>query len=244
MTCLERDEEDAEIKDNGDQKLARKLKEEIKRYKYIGETNRSVYERGWEHQNDMATLNTSSHFLKHILDKHPDKNTSEIKFGIKVLQYTRSSFERQILESVLIQEHRHHHLLNSRSEYNRCAVPRLTAKIGDSHYKKYEEEVEQEKEKESELIARIRQMRKDKNKERNVDRRKGQPANKRRKVEDGFVEEGKPGTQEYKSRGEKRKDEVLPEEIEPDMVESPAKRTRTKQTDIRTLLVSNLTNIA
>ena len=123
-------------------------------------------------------------------------------------------------------------------------MPRLTAKIGDSHYKKYEEEVEQEKEKESELIARIRQMRKDKNKERNVDRRKGQPANKRRKVEDGFIEEGQPGTQEYNSRGGKRKDEVLQEEIEPDMVESPAKRTRTKQTDIRTLLVSNLTNIA
>jgi hypothetical protein len=34
---------------------------------YIGETNRSVYERGIEHQNDVPACKTSSHMLRHPL---------------------------------------------------------------------------------------------------------------------------------------------------------------------------------
>ena len=58
---------------------------------------------------------------------------------MRVLKYTRSSFERQILESVLIQNNRNHHILNSRSEYNRCALPRLTAKMGNKEIKEFKE---------------------------------------------------------------------------------------------------------
>ena len=91
-----------------------------------------------EHVADMQQLKPSSHLLKHIVDKHENENPAEIEFGIKVIKFTRSSFERQILESVVIQQKRHHHLLNSKAEYNRSAVPRLASKMGENQFKKWE----------------------------------------------------------------------------------------------------------
>ena len=70
------------------------------------------------------------------------------------------------MESVVIQQERHHNLLNSKGEYDRSAVPRLTSKMGDNQYKKWEEKEEKEKEKNEELENRIRMMRKNRNKER------------------------------------------------------------------------------
>ena len=96
-------------------------KSKMQIHKYVGEMSRSIYERTQEHKNDIEALKTSSHMLE---------------FGAKVLRYTRSSFERQLLESVLIQESRDHHLLNSRSEYKRCAIPRLATKLGEKDIEK------------------------------------------------------------------------------------------------------------
>ena len=47
-----------------------------------------------------------------------------------------------------IQQNTHHHILNSKSEYNRCSIPRLSTRLGDNEYKKYEKGLEEEKEKE------------------------------------------------------------------------------------------------
>ena len=52
--------------------------------------------------NDVEQLKTSGHILRHILEIHADEDISRNEFVIRVLRYTRSSFERQILESVLI----------------------------------------------------------------------------------------------------------------------------------------------
>ena len=60
----------------------------------------------------------------------------EKRFGIRVLKFTKTSFERQILELVLIQENKNQNLLNSKMEYNRCGVPRLTSKLGENVYKR------------------------------------------------------------------------------------------------------------
>ena len=49
-------------------------KNKIKRYIYNGETSRSVYERGLEHQNYVVACNTSSHMLRHILDQHDEED--------------------------------------------------------------------------------------------------------------------------------------------------------------------------
>ena len=78
---------------------------------------------------------------------------------MKVIKYHKSSFERQIHESVMIQASRaKHNIMNSRSEYNRCTVPRLGVKMGSRAVKEKEEE--QELILEQELEERISKMRK------------------------------------------------------------------------------------
>ena len=115
-----------------DKKERERRKGEIRKYLYIGETSRSTYERAIEHQLSFSTLNTNSYMLKHWLDSHDEEEMLEGDFRIKVLKFTQTSFERQILESVLLQENVKHNLLNSKSEYNRCAIPRLTSKLGEN----------------------------------------------------------------------------------------------------------------
>ena len=146
------------------EELKRELMRKMKIYKYIGETSRSCYERSWEHVHSMEQLNTSSHMLKHAIEKHgEEENLTNIKFGVKVLRYTKRAFERQVIESVLIQENRDHHILNSKSEYNRCSLPRLTAKLGEREWKSKEKEERREKEHELELERKIMEMRKARN---------------------------------------------------------------------------------
>ena len=104
--------------------------------------------------------------VKHWLEKHSEEDLEEDRYLAKVIKYTRSSFERQILESVIIQsEKSKSDLLNSRSEYNRCAIPRLTSKLGS---KTFEDEERLDIRKEEALEDRIRILRK----QRNVERRK------------------------------------------------------------------------
>ena len=161
----------------------RELKKKIMIYKYIGETSRSSFERGWEHLNDLARLSTSSHMLKHILTEHSDSEIKDVKFGMKILRTCRSSFERQIYESVSIQQERkNHHILNSRAEYNRCSLPRLSTQLGDAENKKYNAELEKEKEQEETLEKKIRMLRKQQNKARLVPVKGENQGTKRRKI--------------------------------------------------------------
>ena len=67
-----------------------KEKLEIRRYKYIGETSRSIYERAAEHQLGLQTLNKDSYMLKHVVDKHGGEDLGKKRFTLKVLRYTRT----------------------------------------------------------------------------------------------------------------------------------------------------------
>ena len=206
--CLECDEKtEEEIKNvaGEDEKLQEELRKKKKMYKYIGETNRSVYERAWEHMNAMDSLHSGSYMLKHSIDMHEQEEFTNKRFGLKILSFTKSSFERQILESVKLQENKEHHLLNSKSEFNRCAIPRLTTKIGEKIFEKLKEDEKEEKKKENLLEVKIRYLRKERNKKRReekvedeemereaeieleMDRELLEPATKRRKKE--IVEE-------------------------------------------------------
>ena len=50
---------------------------------------------------------------------------------MRVIKFHRSSFERQVSEAVSIQSITvGNNLLNSKAEFNRCAVPRLALKLG------------------------------------------------------------------------------------------------------------------
>ena len=161
------------------------LKSKVKLSIYIGETSRSTFERGWEHLNDLTTLSSKSHMLKHILTDHPDENIKNIKFGIRIIRNCRTSFERQIYESVAIQQAREQHkILNSRSEYNRCSLPRLSTQLGDAQFKEYNTELEEEKKLDDELDKKIRQLRKLRNKERLVPAKGENQGTKRRKIND------------------------------------------------------------
>ena len=84
----------------------------------------------------MDQLKSSSHMLRHLLEMHRGEERSSVEFGMKVLSFKRSSFDRQIHESVLIQDNRDQHLMNNRAEFNRCAIPRLVSKLGDKDMKK------------------------------------------------------------------------------------------------------------
>ena len=49
-----------------------KEKEKGPTYQYIGESSRSIYERGHEHLKDLEHRRTKSHMLRHCEDVHPD----------------------------------------------------------------------------------------------------------------------------------------------------------------------------
>ena len=99
---------------------------------YFGETSRDAYTRGAEHLADYVGQTDDSHMFKHLSDSHQDSRPRDVKFGMSVIKQHRSSFERMIFESCLIfRSENNGGVLNSKSEFNRCQVPRLSVMIGD-----------------------------------------------------------------------------------------------------------------
>ena len=179
MNCTRR--QDMEVEEKFANQGKRKIEEEkrkIKRYIYIGESNRSPYERGLEHQDDITYCKTSSHMLRHLLEAHEEEEEDwdKVKFSMKVIKYSRTAFDRQIQESVEIQRARKHRIMNVKSEYNRCAIPRLTAKLGERELDKWREEDREEQRKEATIEEKIRIRRKERAKMRaEIDRRRESP---------------------------------------------------------------------
>ena len=122
--------------------------------------------------------------MKHAIGVHPNKDMSEVQFGMRVLKFNTSSFERQIMESVVIQvERQEHFLLNSRTEFNRCSLPRLCAQIGEGEFKQYNKELEIEKIEDEKIETRIRELRKQRNKARMHPTKEIGNAKKKRKID-------------------------------------------------------------
>ena len=171
-TCKRRDE--AKIKEEN--------KEETpKVHVYIGETSRSAFERGYEHLDDIQQLKPNSHLLLHLLDKHEGEMFNEVDLRMEVLAYPRTAYERQILEAVLIQQNKHQEIMNSRSEYNRSAIPRLGLKLGEKEFNERMKEEKEEEEREETLKEKVRELRRLRNKERGGFLRGG-PNRKKRKL--------------------------------------------------------------
>ena len=178
QTCYDNDVEKLE----GSKEEIEDKKKRIKYHLYIGESSRSAFERGSEHLAGIKRLMSSNHFLKHLVDKHKNEDWDKIEMRMKIMTTHRKAFERQIHEAVLIQEYRHHFLLNSKAEYNRSALPRLGLKMGDKEFRKLEEANKEELEKESMLEKEIINIKK----ERSLKRRnpiENQPENKRARLE-------------------------------------------------------------
>ena len=89
---------------------------------YVGETARSLYERGKEHWEAWRTKSTDSHILKHWTLHHG--GVGKPNFVLKVVGHHRTALSRQVGEAVRIA--RRGHILNSKGEFNRCKITRLT----------------------------------------------------------------------------------------------------------------------
>ena len=75
--------------------------------------------------------------------------------------------------------------MNNKSEYNRCALPRLTCKLGEKDLEKWRQEDKLELAKEATIEEKIRERKKVKNKARGSQNRRmelGQPKRKRMRM--------------------------------------------------------------
>ena len=98
-----------------------------------------------------------------------------------VIKLTQTSFERQVLEAVTIeQEGKKNNILNSRQEYDRSSWPRLTTKLCDSAYQDWQRELALDKKTNSIIDDRKRALQKAKNKARLLPSKDAPPAKKRR----------------------------------------------------------------
>ena len=105
---------------------------------YIGESSRTGFERGGEHQYDFKTKAEDSHMFLHQSEEHGDM---EIKFSMKIVKQFQSSFRRQVHEAVSISRNSSRNILNSKLEYNRCILPRLSVMMGSQESTESKEKV-------------------------------------------------------------------------------------------------------
>ena len=99
------------------------------KYRYIGESSRSIFERGKEHKSDLKYRRTRSHMLRHCEEIHTNENPDEIEFGMRLISSSRTAFERQLKEAVYIEMLSGPYLMNSRLEYSRCNIPKMIMKF-------------------------------------------------------------------------------------------------------------------
>ena len=175
-----------ENENKGVKKEVKKKKHENKEFKvkYIGETGRSGYERGLEHVRDFENCEETSHLLKHYLIFHRDVKKSDMKFGMRLRKSYRFPIERQVGEAIAIdrESRKGTILMNSKSEYNRCQIARITT-LSKSESKK---EIEKENEEERRYKEEIKEMKKKKREKKIADGEK-MPKNKRRKCTENEV---------------------------------------------------------
>ena len=79
---------------------------------------------------------------------------------MKILCFKRTAFEHQVHKPVKIQQNRHHYLLNSRSECNRCSLPRLTVKLGNKELGELTQKLKEDQKKEDKLEKMIGEWKK------------------------------------------------------------------------------------
>ena len=90
---------------------------------YWGESHWTWGDRAREHAHALETGDLKFGPVKHHQAKH---NNMQPKFKYKLHKSWRKSLQRQIAESLLIQETPVEHLINSKSEWGNYSIPRLT----------------------------------------------------------------------------------------------------------------------
>ena len=144
----------SENKETDKERREKKTKKEYT-VKYVGETGRSAYERGSEHLSDFMNFDEGSHMLKHYLKYHKEMKMTDVKFGMKVRNIFRTALERQVGEAVAIhfEKEKGMIMMNSKSEYNRCTIPRICTKSDKEKKDESDEIVEEDKMMKKEIVA-------------------------------------------------------------------------------------------
>ena len=114
---------------------------------YVGESSRSIQERAKEHWGAALKKDAKSHMVKHQNLEHPGEPP---EFLFKVVSTHKTALSRQIREAVRIKRRGEaSNILNSRSEFNRCYIPRLVVEVEDEEQQKSREQRDRE---ENELL--------------------------------------------------------------------------------------------
>ena len=96
---------------------------------YVGESSRSIQERAVEHWGAARRGEKESHMCKHQALEHPGEQP---QFLFKIVSTHRTALNRQIREAVRIRRRGGAGMiLNSKSEFNRCFIPRLVVEKED-----------------------------------------------------------------------------------------------------------------
>ena len=91
---------------------------------YVGESSKSIAERSSEHWQAFREAREDSHIHKHHQVHHGGVGVPE--FHMKVVKYYSSALRRQVGEAIRIRRRGESVLLNSKAEYSRCNITRLT----------------------------------------------------------------------------------------------------------------------
>ena len=108
---------------------------------HVGESARSICERFRDHVDDCKANLESSHMAKHEALVH-GLDMTKPEYDIRVKKFCKSAIERQVLEAVTIAsraEEKGVTILNSKSEFNRCTLPRIVMYCGENKLEEVQE---------------------------------------------------------------------------------------------------------
>ena len=122
---------------------------------YVGERGRSIQERLREHHDDEKKRSNKSHMWKHRVLHHQG---GAAPFVVKAVSFHRTALYRQAAEAVSIRRRGGEGMiLNSRAEFNRCFIPRLTL-IQDEVARRWRRKKRDCQPKSWEILAGIRKI--------------------------------------------------------------------------------------
>ena len=111
---------------------------------YVGESRRSVQERGKEHYDAARRGDQGSYMVRHRVMEHGGQAS---RFVLKVGSYHSTALSRQVKEAVRIRRREGAgHILNSKAEFNRCHIPCLIIEEEDHEVTNEREKLGKEEE--------------------------------------------------------------------------------------------------
>ena len=94
---------------------------------YFGESSRSSFLRGLDHQTTLKNKDDSSPLWKHSVEHHNARE--DVVYTMKVIRNQPTALTRQIEESVALDKKKVHVLMNSKGEWNSQRIPRIVVQV-------------------------------------------------------------------------------------------------------------------